>query len=112
MHQPVDRGSHFAFGLCGIDAGGTRDFIDEFARAVLQHLGGAIQHLTAIVSAGLAPAAGGGARGDDGIAEILARGVGEIIQLRAGRRFGGQSNVPGFSLRGNFPADEQLVEFF
>jgi len=65
-------------------------FIDQFARAVLQHLGGAIKNLPAIIGAGLAPATDRSTRSDDRVAEIFARGVCKIIKLLALCGFRGQ----------------------
>src|SRR6185437_14384263 len=101
MDQAVDGCGDFGFRFGGGGAGGTRDFIDEFD--------GAIKDLAAIVGAGFAPAVHGGPRRADGVAQILAGGMGEVIQMLATRGIGGQT-ATAFAA-GEFPPDVELVGF-
>src|ERR1017187_7614924 len=84
--------------------------MDQFARAVWEHFGGAIKNLPAIVGGGLAPAVRRCARGDHRIAKILARGMGEIVKLFARRRF--RREIAAALAAWKFSADEKLVGFF
>jgi hypothetical protein len=92
------------------DAGRAHNFGDQLARAVLQHFGGAIKNLAAIVSCGLAPAIHRRTRGDHGIAEILAGGVSEIVEVLALRRF--RRQVTSAFAAWKLSASEELVGFF
>src|ERR1019366_3326516 len=60
--------------------------------------------------AGLAPAVPRRPRGDDGIAEILARGVGKVVKVLVRRRFRGQ--IASALAARKFSADVELVGFF
>src|SRR5215831_7527240 len=81
MHEAIDGTGDFATSFGGGAAGGTRDFGDEFGGAVLEHFGGAIEDLTAIVGGGFAPTGHGSACGDDGISKIFARSVRDIVEM-------------------------------
>ena len=110
MHEPVNRQRHFTLCSGRTRTCGARQFRDEFARAVLQHLGGAIKYLAAIVSRGFAPTTLCGSGCYDGIPEIFPGRVAVIIQLLAAGGCGGQ--IATALAAWKFAADVELVSFF
>jgi len=109
VHEAIDGDGDFAFGFGCVRAGGAGDFVNEFGRAVLEHFCGAIKDLAAVVGAGFGPAINSGTSGDDGVAEVFAGGVGEIIKVFAARGFGGKITA-AFAAR-EFAADVEFVGF-
>src|SRR5439155_4608101 len=78
-------------------------------RAILEHLRGSIEDLSPQIRSFFGPSFKGGARGDNCIAKILAGGVADIVQRRAGRRNCRQ--VAAALAAHKVPADVKLISF-
>ena len=107
MHEAVDHAAHARAGLLERDAVRAGDFARQFLAAALEHLGGAIEDLPAQIRGGPGPARERRARGDHGIAEILARRAAVIVQRVAAVAARGE-HAAAFTAH-EFAADEKFV---
>src|SRR5581483_6235340 len=109
INQAIDGQGDFGAGASGTRVGGANNVPGEFLGAALQHLSGTVENLAAQVRGLFGPSPTGGPRGSDGIAEILARGRGIIVEQLPGRR-SGRETASAFAAD-EISANVQLVGF-